>query len=121
MQLPQQSLHRSLSRADIPQPADTMYDLVKLPDDEWQQRGDALVLPEETTGSLFRYGLYRLHHRRGDRIHGLMMVTGPPGTGKSDAVRGIASTLMRTLTCEGNGLSIRIKSLYHEELGRSAK
>ena len=120
MQIPQQSLPRSLSRADT-QPGEALYDLRKLPDDDWQQRGEDLVLPEEDQQSLFRYGMYRLHYRRGDRIHGLMMVIGPPGTGKSDAVRGIASTLMRTLSREGNGLLIRVSALFNEELGRSAK
>jgi SpoVK/Ycf46/Vps4 family AAA+-type ATPase len=110
-----------LARGDIPQPADALYDLVKLPDDEWQQCGDDLVLPEEIPRSLLRYGLYRLHHRRKDRIHGLLMAIGPPGTGKSDAVRGMASTLMHTLATTGNGLAIRVKSLFSEELGRSAK
>jgi len=98
-----------------------MYDLVPLPDGEWQQCGDNLVLPPDDYQLLFRYGLYRLHHRRDDKIHGLLMVIGPPGTGKSDAVRGIASTLMHTLECGGNGLIIRVPSLFSEELGRSAK
>ena len=38
-----------------------------------------------------------------------------------DAVRGIASTITRALSIAGNALDIRVKSLYCEELGRSAK
>jgi pachytene checkpoint protein 2 len=114
-------LPRPLSQSDIPQTEEAMYELVKLPNDEWQQRGDALVLPLETKRCLLRYPLYRLHYRRGHRIHGLLMVTGPPGTGKSDSVRWAACKVMQTLSTTGNGLVIRVPALFDEHLGKSAR
>jgi AAA+ superfamily predicted ATPase len=107
-------------RADT-QVREALYDLVPLPYDKWDLLGDALVLPEDIPRCLFRYGLYLLHYRREDRLNRLMLVIGPPGTGKSDTVRGIASTITRSLSIAGNGLDIRVSALFHEELGRSAK
>jgi len=98
-----------------------LYEIVKLPDDEWQQRGEDLVLSEDIPRCLLRYCLYLLRYRRENRLNRLMMLTGPPGTGKSDAVRGIASTITRTLSIAGNALNIRVSALYNEELGRSEK
>jgi AAA+ superfamily predicted ATPase len=112
---------RSPSRGYIPPPEEVLYELVKLPDDEWQLRGDALVLPPDVNQLLLRYCLYLLRYRREHRLNRLLMLTGPPGTGKSDAVRGIASTITRTLSITGNALNIRVSALYNEELGRSAK
>jgi SpoVK/Ycf46/Vps4 family AAA+-type ATPase len=112
--------YRQLSRADTP-PGEALYELVKLPDDEWQQRGEDLVLSEDIPRCLLRYCLYLLRYRRENRLNRLMMLTGPPGTGKSDAIRGIASTITRTLSITGNALNIRVSALYNEELGRSAK
>jgi hypothetical protein len=80
---------RPFFRADT-QPRESLYDLVPLPDKEWQQRGEALVLPEVITRCLLRYCLYLFHYRREHRLNRLLMLIGPPGTGKSDAVRGIA-------------------------------
>jgi SpoVK/Ycf46/Vps4 family AAA+-type ATPase len=112
--------HRQLSRADTP-PREALYDLVPLPNDEWQQRIEDLVLPEDILRPLLRYCLYLFRYRREDRLNRLLMLIGPPGTGKSDAVRGIASTIMRALSLTGNALNIRVSALFNEELGRSAK
>ena len=111
---------RPFFRADI-QPGESLYDLVPLPYEDWQLRGDDLVLPEDIPRSLLRYCLYLLRYRRDDRRNRLLILTGPPGTGKSDTVRGVASTSTRALAITGNALDIRVSALYSEELGRSAK
>jgi SpoVK/Ycf46/Vps4 family AAA+-type ATPase len=110
-----------LALGNIPHPGEALYDLRKLPDEDWQQRGDDLVLPEDIPQTLLRYCLFLLRYRRADRLNRLMLLIGPPGTGKSDAIRGIASTITRSLSITGNALDIRVSALYSEDLGRSPK
>jgi SpoVK/Ycf46/Vps4 family AAA+-type ATPase len=114
-------LPRPLSQSDISQPIDELYELVPLPFEDWQQRGEALVLPPDIKRYLLRYGLFRLHFRRKDRIYGFMMVSGPPGTGKSDFVRWGASAVISILSTTGNGLVIHVPALFDSHLGRSPK
>jgi AAA+ superfamily predicted ATPase len=121
MPVAENSRHRQLFRSDFQQPREALYELVPLPYDEWQQRGDDLVLPEDIPRSLLRYCLYLLRYRREHRLNRLLILTGPPGTGKSDTVRGIASTITRDLSITANALLIRVSALYKEELGGSPK
>lgn len=98
-----------------------LYDLVKLPDDTWRQQGKALHLPPHVRRYLLRFGMYRVLYGISDEIIGLMMLNGPPGTGKSVMVRWAADTLSRALRTTGNALVINAAGLMDEHLGRSQK
>src|SRR5438105_3070295 len=103
MQETHKPLSRPLTRGDTPQPREEKYDIVKLPDQQWWEAGNDLVLAPDIKPSLIRYGQYRLEHGRTDGISGLLIVNGLPGTGKSDSVRWAASELMRMQSLTGNG------------------
>ena len=113
------SLPQPLLRDESPQPREEKYDIVRLPDQRWWERGNDLVLAPDIKPSLIRYGQYRLE--RTDGTSGLLIANGPPGTGKSDAVRWAASELMRRLSLTGNGLVIHVPALFDHHLGNSAK
>jgi SpoVK/Ycf46/Vps4 family AAA+-type ATPase len=98
-----------------------LYDLVELPDDNWREQGEALHLPPHVRRYLLRFGMYRVLYGMRDGIIGLMMLKGPPGTGKSVMVRWAADTLSRALDTTGNALVINAAGLMDEHLGRSQK
>ena len=98
-----------------------LYNLVTLPDDTWRQHGKALHVPPKVRRYLLRFGMYRFLYGAQDGTIGLMMVEGPPGTGKSVMVRWAADAVIRALNTTGNALVINASRLMDEHLGRSQK
>jgi SpoVK/Ycf46/Vps4 family AAA+-type ATPase len=108
-------------RSESFKPSEDMYDLVKLPDKNWQRRGKLLVFDPGIERDLLRFAQFRLTYGVTDGTSGLMMLTGPPGTGKSDAARWAADAVLRKLSLSGNALVINTEALFDENLGGSAK
>ncbi len=91
----------------VPPGVEGLAGITELPDEDWRDRWDRIVLPAEQKGRLLNYLLFSLRHRGrvsqvGLPIHGLVILSGPPGTGKTTLVGGLADQAARTL--EGGSL-----------------
>lgn len=86
----------------IPPGVEGLAGLVQLPDDDWRDRWERIILPEELKERLLNYVVFSLRHRArlstvGLPIHGLVVLAGPPGTGKTTLAGGLADRAARIL------------------------
>ena len=91
----------------IPPGVEGLAGLTELPDPRWADRWDRIVLPSGQKDRLLNYVLFSLRHRGrvsqvGLPIHGLIVLSGPPGTGKTTLAGGLANQAAQTL--EGESL-----------------
>ncbi len=90
----------------VPPGVEGVVSLVELPDPAWESRWTRIVTPAGLKERLLNFTLFSLKHRgRLDAvrlpIHGLVVLAGPPGTGKTTLAGGLADTAAREL---GSGL-----------------
>lgn len=79
--------------------------LTELPDAAWQARWDRIFVAGGQKDRLLNYLLFSLRHRArfvagggvGLPIHGLLVLSGPPGTGKTTLAGGLADRAAREL------------------------
>ena len=74
----------------------------ELPDAAWESRWARIVVPEAVKERLLNFTLFSLKHRgRVDAVrlpvHGLIVLAGPPGTGKTTLAGGLADQAARAL------------------------
>lgn len=86
----------------VPPGVEGLAGLTELPDEDWRDRWDRIVLPAAQKDRLLDYVVFSLRHRGrvsqvGLPIHGLIVLAGPPGTGKTTLAGGIADQAARTL------------------------
>lgn len=86
----------------VPPGVEGLLSLTELPDATWQDRWDRIFLPAAQKDRLLDYVLFSLRHRGrvsqvGLPMHGLIVLAGPPGTGKTTLAGGIADQAARTL------------------------
>ncbi len=86
----------------VPPGVEGLAGLTELPDDAWADRWDRIVLPAGQKDRLLNYVLFSLKHRGrvsqvGLPIHGLIVLAGPPGTGKTTLAGGLAHKAAQTL------------------------
>lgn len=86
----------------IPPGVEGILGLHELPDAAWQDRWERIFLPSEVKNRLLNYMLFSLAHRGGLSqvglpVHGLIVLAGPPGTGKTTLAGGLADQAARAL------------------------
>jgi AAA+ superfamily predicted ATPase len=86
----------------IPPGVEGIVGLTELPDPAWPDRWDRIVLPADLKDRLLNYMLFSLRHRGRLRevalpVHGLVVLAGPPGTGKTTLAGGLADRAAREL------------------------
>lgn len=86
----------------VPPGVEGVVSLVELPDPAWESRWTRIVAPEGLKERLLNFTVFSLRHRRRlDAvrlpIHGLVVLAGPPGTGKTTLAGGLADQAAREL------------------------
>ncbi|HZP95316.1 MAG TPA: AAA family ATPase [Candidatus Limnocylindria bacterium] len=86
----------------VPPGVEGIVSLVELPDPAWESRWTRIVAPDGLKERLLNFTLFSLSHRgRLDAvrlpIHGLVVLAGPPGTGKTTLAGGLADQAAREL------------------------
>lgn len=80
----------------IPPGIEGIVSLAELPDDAWADRWDRIIVPDGLKDRLLNYVLFSLRHRArigavGLPVHGLVILSGPPGVGKTTLAGGLAN------------------------------
>src|SRR2546428_1730708 len=86
----------------VPPGVEGIVALYELPDAEWESRWSRIVVPDGVKERLLNFTLLSLRHRATlDTvrlpIHGLVVLAGPPGTGKTTLAGGLADKAAREL------------------------
>lgn len=99
-----------------------------LPDDNFQALWDAIVLESSTKDRLLAQAVLNFTlrpkvHRSAVPLHGIILLVGAPGTGKTSLARGLASRAAEALQSNGRFFYIEVEphALANSSLGKSQK
>lgn len=86
----------------VPPGVEGIAALVELPDPAWETRWTRIVVPSGLKERLLNFAVFSLRHRAhidavGLPLHGLVVLAGPPGTGKTTLAGGLADRAAREL------------------------
>ncbi|HET8568843.1 MAG TPA: AAA family ATPase [Candidatus Limnocylindria bacterium] len=86
----------------VPPGVEGIVAIFELPDPEWEPRWTRIVAPAGLKDRLLDHVLFSLRHRGridpvGLPVHGLVVLSGPPGTGKTTLAAGLADRAAREL------------------------
>jgi AAA+ superfamily predicted ATPase len=91
-----------LPAVQVPPGVEGIVSITDLPDAAWQDRWDRIFVAPDLKERILNYVLFALRHRGavsgvGLPIHGLVVLAGPPGTGKTTLAGGLADQAARQL------------------------
>ncbi len=86
----------------VPPGVEGIVALHELPDAAWESRWTRIVVPDDVKERLLNFTLFSLKHRGAVDavrlpVHGLVVLAGPPGTGKTTLAGGLADQAARAL------------------------
>jgi SpoVK/Ycf46/Vps4 family AAA+-type ATPase len=86
----------------IPPGIEGIVGITELPDPAFADRWDRIIVPEDLKERLLNYMVFSLRHRGRLRavalpVHGLVVLSGPPGTGKTTLAGGLADRAAQEL------------------------
>ena len=87
---------------EVPPGVEGIVSLHELPDPAWEERWSRIIVGPALKERLLNYVLFSLRHRAriapvGLPLHGLLVLSGPPGTGKTTLAGGLADRAAREL------------------------
>jgi SpoVK/Ycf46/Vps4 family AAA+-type ATPase len=91
-----------MAELQVPPGVEGIVAITELPDPAWQDRWDRIVIDPKVKDRLLNLMLFSLTHRGrlsavGMPLHGLLVLAGPPGTGKTTLAGGLADQTARVL------------------------
>lgn len=110
----------------VPPGIEGIVSITELPDPAWSDRWDRIIVPPALKERLLSYVLFSLAHRGrvsgvGLPIHGLVVLAGPPGTGKTTLAGGLADQAARQLAGPLLFVEIDPHALPSQMLGESQR